>query len=187
MKKMFNLSAFIGGLFLSSISFSSAFGVELVIGEEQVKPGIVFIFEGAVKDTISPKKMHLAENETHVHIEARANWAATDIPEGTPPNGFVAYLHINAKITNEVTGMSTFIDLLPHVNLIDNFHYARNIALPGKISDLYSVEFNILPPASSEVGLHKDWVSKYGRRLTRTWSFQYKNVDFEEIAKASRN
>jgi hypothetical protein len=28
----------------------------------------------------------------------------------------------------------------------DNFHYANNIKLPGKISDLYTVVFRISPP-----------------------------------------
>ena len=27
---------------------------ELIIGEERVEPGIVFIFEGAIKDTVHP-------------------------------------------------------------------------------------------------------------------------------------
>ena len=43
---------------------------ELVIGEERVEPGIVFIFEGAVKDHVMPMGMHLPEDQTHVHIEA---------------------------------------------------------------------------------------------------------------------
>tara|TARA_B100000029_G_C17393379_1_gene894279 strand:- start:275 stop:433 length:159 start_codon:yes stop_codon:yes gene_type:complete len=32
---------------------------ELVIGEERVEPGIVFIFEGAMKDHVMPMGMHL--------------------------------------------------------------------------------------------------------------------------------
>ena len=42
--------------------------VELVIGEERIDPGIIFIFEGAVKDHIMPMGLHLSENETNVHI-----------------------------------------------------------------------------------------------------------------------
>ena len=58
------------------LSFKSliANNPELVIGEERVEPGIVFIFEGAIKDLVMPMSMHLSENETHVHIEARVNW-----------------------------------------------------------------------------------------------------------------
>ena len=50
------------------------FAEELVIGEERVEPGIVFIFEGAIKDHIMPMGMHLNEDQTHVHIEARVKW-----------------------------------------------------------------------------------------------------------------
>ena len=160
--------------------------LELVIGEERVAPGIVFIFEGAIKDHVEPVSMHLAENETHVHIEARVNWDEENIPEGTPGGGFVPYLHVVAKVTNEKTGISSFIDLLPHINLVDNFHYARNMALPGSVNDTYSVKFSITPPAQAELALHKDWLSAYGDKMMGLQTFSYKKVDFAEIAKATR-
>ena len=72
---------------------------ELVIGEETVDPGIVFIFEGAVKDHVMPQGMHLKENETNIHIEARVNWDNKNTPDGSPDGGFVAYLHISSKFT----------------------------------------------------------------------------------------
>ena len=53
---------------------------ELIIGEKTVEPGIVFIFEGAIKDHIIPKGMHLSENETNIHIEARVNWNEVNTP-----------------------------------------------------------------------------------------------------------
>ena len=159
---------------------------ELVIGEERVEPGIVFIFEGAVKDHIMPEGLHLKENQTHVHIEARVNWDENNIPEGTPSGGFVPYLHISATITNQRTNMMTFIDLVPHINLIDNFHYARNISLPGKDTDIYTVKFNILHPTHIDLAIHKDWLDSYGDTLTKNHSFTYKNVSFEEICGASR-
>ncbi len=171
-------------IFLLKFNFLNS--QELIIGEETVDPGIVFIFEGAVKDHVMPSGMHLKENETNIHIEARVNWDNNNTPAGTPAGGFVAYLHITAKVINQETGLSTFIDLLPHINLIDNYHYARNISLPGKVSDLYSVEFNILPPTSIELSLHKDWSENYGNRLMSDYSFFYENVNFEEIANASR-
>ena len=31
---------------------------------------VVFIFEGAIKDTVHPESANLAEDETNVHIEA---------------------------------------------------------------------------------------------------------------------
>lgn len=159
---------------------------ELIIGEERVDPGVVFIFEGAVKDHVMPQGMHLKENETNIHIEARVNWDIKNTPDGSPEGGFVAYLHITSKVTSQKTGLSTFIDLVPHINLIDNYHYARNISLPGKKDELYTVEFNIIPPTNIELSLHKDWLDKYGEKLMEKKYFSYKNVNFEEIANASR-
>ena len=76
-------------LCFSVLFVTQSHAVELVIGEEIVEPGIHFIFEGAVKDTITPAHYHLEESKTHVHIEARVNWADNDsIPEGTPAGGF---------------------------------------------------------------------------------------------------
>ena len=57
-------------------------GPELIIGEERVSPGIIFIFEGAVKDQITPNSLHLDIDKTNVHIEARVNWDNKDIPKG---------------------------------------------------------------------------------------------------------
>jgi uncharacterized protein involved in high-affinity Fe2+ transport len=179
MKELFFYLLIIFGLNVSSSQ-------ELIIGKETVNPGIVFIFEGAVKDHVMPEGMHLKENQTNIHIEARVNWGTNDIPEGTPPGGFVAYLHITAKVTNQNSGMSTFIDLLPHINLVDNYHYARNISLPGNTDDLYLVEFNILPPTHIDLSLHKDWLDNYGNKLMKNQYFKYSNVDFEEIANSSR-
>lgn len=170
---------------LTLLSFSSL-AIELVIGEERLEPGLVFIFEGAIKDHVQPSGLHLREHETHVHIEARVNWDVKDIPKGTPAGGFVPYLHITAQVINEKTGLSTFIDVTPHINLVDNFHYARNITLPGNIDDPYTVIFNIVPPAHTELALHRDWVSSYGESLTKPQSYTYKNVDFADIARASR-
>lgn len=160
---------------------------ELIIGKERIEPGILLVFEGAIKDHVSPNSMHLEENQTNVHIEARVNWDEKNIPPGAPKGGFIPYLHITAQIINEKTSLSTFIDLTAHINLIDNFHYARNISLPGKIDDLYTVKFSILPPTHIELAFHKDWKEKYGKTLFEHSSFSYSNVDFEEIAKATRN
>ena len=173
-------------LLILSLNLNFSISQELIIGEETVQPGIVFIFEGAVKDHVMPSGMHLKENETNVHIEARVNWDIKNTPKGSPEGGFVAYLHITSKVTNQKTGLSTFIDLIPHINLIDNYHYARNISLPGKKDDLYTVEFNVIPPTNIELSLHKDWTDKYGDQLMTNQYFLYENVNFEEIANASR-
>ena len=171
-------------ILLLNLNFSIS--QELIIGKETVDPGIVFIFEGAVKDHIMPIGMHLKENETNIHIEARVNWDIKNTPAGSPKGGFVAYLHITSKVTNQKTGLSTFIDLTPHINLIDNYHYARNISLPGKKDELYTVEFNVIPPTNIELSLHKDWLDKYGNQLMSNQYFLYENVNFEVIANATR-
>ena len=170
------------GLLLSTTAPASA--QELVIGEERVEPGIVLIFEGAVRDLISPTVGHLPEDLTHVHIEARVNWDEAGIPEGTPPGGFVPYLNITALVQNEMTREINYVSLTPHINLIDNFHYARNMQLPGGDSDPYSVYFYVYPPDTFALGLHRDWFTGYGHRLMMGQAFVYRNVNFSEIVNA---
>ena len=96
------------------------------------------------------------------------------------------YHNINATITNNRTGQRTFVDLTPHLNLIDNFHYARNIFLPGNVDDLYTVVFNVNPPEKLSLSFHKDWSDAYNTQLFNPTSFEYKKIDFEEIANSSR-
>ena len=163
-----------------------SFSQELVIGEERVEPGIVLIFEGAIKDVIEPKSNNLSVEETNVHIEARVNWDSNNIPDGTPAGGFIPYLKISSIVLNEKTGLKTFIDLTPHINLIDNFHYARNISLPGSVNDFYNVQFKISPPSNTELALHNDWFKKYGKNLLNHYTFNYKRINFKQIAGASR-
>ena len=160
---------------------------ELIIGKEKVAPGIVFIFEGAIKDQIIPKSMHLDQNQTNVHIEARVNWDNKNIPEGTPKGGFILFLYITTTIINQNSGYRIFVDLKPHINLIDNFHYARNIALPGSIDELYTVRFNIVSPTEIDLAIHQDWFNRYGEKLLSNYVFEYENINFKEIAEATRN
>ena len=150
-------------------ALSNVSSQELIIGEERVEPGIVFIFEGAIKDTVHPESANLAEDETNVHIEARVNWDATNIPEGAIPDGFIPYLRISSTVYNETNGLKTFVDLTPHINLIDNFHYARNNS-----------------PHEFDLALHNDWLKLYGKNLFNNSEFKYTQIDFEEIAKATR-
>ena len=100
---MMRVVLFICLTILFSLKSVVANNPELVIGEERVEPGIVYIFEGAIKDHVMPMSMHLSENETHVHIEARVNWDSKNVPKGTVPGGFVPYMYINAKVINEKT------------------------------------------------------------------------------------
>ena len=173
--------------FLIAIVNTATINPELIIGKEKVEPGIIFIFEGAVKDKIIPTGIHLDEDQTHVHIEARVNWDKKNIPKGTPPGGFVPFLYLTTTIINQNSGYKTFVDLKPHINLIDNFHYARNIALPGSIDELYTVRFNIASPTEIDLAIHQDWFNQYGGKLLSNYVFEYENINFKEIAEATRN
>ena len=93
---------------------------------------------------------------------------------------------VQGKSILHLLGLSTFIDLLPHINLIDNFHYARNIALPGKIDDFYDVDFGVNPPGQYELSFHKDWADNFSKVLFDKKRFSYEKISFFEIAKASR-
>lgn len=186
---MRHLSQLLIAATLFLISTAPALAQELIIGERIVEPGIHFIFEGAVKDDVNPYGINLEESRTDVHIEARVNWAsdpAVEVPEGTPRGGFVPYLNLNAEIINEKTGKLVKVDLLPHINLVDNFHYARNIDLPGERDELYTVRFVLQPPSSYQLSTHLDWRETYGNQLFEGVIAEYTGVDFEEIANATR-
>ena len=171
---------------LTIVSIFKISSQELIIGEERLDPGIKFIFEGAIKDKVFPLSRNLIESETNVHIEARVNWDISNVPKGTPKGGFIPYLKIISIIKNQSSGIKTFIDLFPHINLIDNFHYARNISLPGSINDLYTVQFLVNPPSESEFFFHNDWIENYGENIFNKVNYIYTDVDFEEIANSSR-
>ena len=156
---------------------------EMVIGEELMAPGIKIVFEGAPKDTIFPVGSHLNENETDIHIEMLANWSSNN-SLNFPVGGFVAYLDVQVLIKNQ-NGKSTKIKLSPHINLIDSLHYAKNIKLPGSISDTYDVSFIIDADQMADLGIHNDWHKKVGPFVTKH-TFSYKNLSFESVAKAQR-
>ena len=171
---------------LSFLFFFKNFSQELIIGSEYIEPGIEIIFEGAIKDVIIPINTNLNQDQTNVHIEARVNWGNKDIPKGAPKGGYIPYLKINSIITNQSNGLKTFIDLIPHLNLIDNFHYARNISLPGEIDDLYTVEFMVNGPSKYDLAYHKDWVEINENKFIEDIKFEYRDIDFKVIAKSSR-
>ena len=165
--------------------FSWAELPEMVIAEERIPAGISFVFEGAIKDSVYPVTDFDQEDKSDIHIEVLANWNE-NAPAGSPIDGFVAYLRINALIINQRSKEENLINLLPHVNLSDNFHYALNTKLPGKRSDLYTVRFLIKPPKPGTVGIHFDWKDKVGSILPNEYSFEYRDLNFEKIANSSR-
>ena len=95
-------------------------------------------------------------------------------------------MRISAEILNQTNLETKIIQLLPHLNLSDNLHYALNTKLPGSKDDLYTITFYIDGPEDSTLGLHFDWREEVSDALLREHSFSYKNLDFSEIAKASR-
>ena len=154
---------------------------EMVIGEENISPGINLIFEGAIKDDVSPAYKFGKESVSDIHLEVLSTWNES-APMGSTQGGFVAYLDVNAKILNENNGRYKNIKLLPHINMSDNLHYALNIKLPGK----REVIFTIKPPKPGDLGLHFDWREEVNPFLIKEHTFVYKNLDFYSIAEASR-
>ena len=174
------------GFFIILVLFQNhEIQAEMIIGTGSIEPGVDLIFEGGVKDEIMPEEYYLSENETDVHIEVLANWSS-DAPKGSPEGGHVAYLNITAVLINETTGSSDTHKLTPHVNMSDNLHYAKNIKLPGKIDESYTVIFEIRPPKNDELGMHYDWRYRVDKELIVAERFEFNNLDFKEIAISKR-
>lgn len=158
---------------------------EMVIGKKNIEPGISLIFEGAIKDDVAPSAIFGREADSDIHIEVVATWNE-DGPRGSVAGGFVAYLDITALITNQSTGQERLVRLDPHLNMSDNFHYARNTKLPGERDDIYSVDFSVSGPEISEVGMHYDWREEVGDRLLEGQIFKFSDLDFSRVAEATR-
>ena len=170
--------------FLIQIPLSSS---EMILGTEKITKYINVVFEGAPRDKIfsSPNNPHLSESETDVHIEALINWDEDiDIPSQVP-GSFIPYLKVKAKITNQETDESKTIDLVPHINLIDGFHYARNIKLPGSVDDKYLITF-ILKQDSDQLSYHKDWKDNYATPVISEISFTYQDLSFFNVSQETR-
>ena len=174
------------GFFLILMFFhTQEIQAEMIIGKASIEPGVDLIFEGGVKDEIMPEQYYLSENLTDVHIEVLANWSSS-APKGSPEGGHVAYLNITATVINQITNASETHKLTPHVNMSDNLHYAKNIKLPGKIDESYTVIFEILPPKNDELGMHYDWRYTVDKELIISKSFEFNNLDFKEVAESKR-
>jgi len=158
---------------------------EMVIGKASSGPGIDYIFEGAIKDDVSPVGFFLAEDQSDIHIEVLANWN-DESPRGSVVGGFVAYLDIKTTITNQKTNQSKSVILKPHLNMSDNLHYAQNLKLPGSTKDLYTVSFAINPPREGLIGMHLDWREEVGEEIAVTSVFTFTDLDFYKISQATR-
>jgi len=167
-------------------AFTSASRVnaeEMILGEEYIAEGMKIVFEVAPKDRVFPEGNYLTESETDIHIEMLINWSEGN-ESNSPVGGFIPYLNVFAEIINK-SGVNTEVKLTPHLNISDNFHYAQNIKLPGEIDDTYDLIFEINPPDSNVLGIHYDWKKKYQQLLIKK-TFKYHNLNFQQIAKATR-
>jgi len=158
---------------------------EMILGEETIENGINLVFEVAIKDDVSPSNFFGNEENSDIHLEVLANWNDS-APEGSQKGGFVPYLNVSAELKNQKTQITKSIDLLPHLNLSDNFHYALNTKLPGMRTDIYTIKFFIKPPDSSSLGYHYDWNQEVGSLIPKVEVFEYSNLDLETISNASR-
>jgi len=170
-----------------SLQGPAAHAQEQVFGEEVLGPGAKITFLVAPSGDVEPGAQNLSEARSDLHLEVLAGWteeASEDV--GAPTGGFVPYLHLFATVENEDTGQVKKVTLVPHVNQSDNFHYARNIALPGGPDDPYTVIFEVHPPQTFNLATHADWRAAYGNRLFPPATVTYKNLQLGEIVRATR-
>lgn len=154
---------------------------EVEIGEKEIMGGVEFIFEAAPADTINPSSMHLPADETEAHLEVKAIFESSN-NFASAPGGFVPYLNVNVRINNRVTGESLHITLTPHLNLIDGFHYGRNVNLPGNpISDSYDLTYFIDPPGEFVVQIHSDFRTEVGDSIIEKQVFTFENVNLADL------
>ena len=174
------------GFILSLPLFAAAADLpEMVIGKKKAEPGISLTFEGAIKDDVQPSQTFGLESESDIHIEVIATWNEL-APRGAVVGGFVPYLDITAVIKNQDSAEEILVRLDPHLNLSDNFHYARNTKLPGARDDVYTVTFSVNGPEPSMVGLHYDWRVEVGDSLLDGETFEFTDLDFSQIAGSRR-
>ncbi|WP_051141463.1 iron transporter [Salisaeta longa] len=171
---------------LAFFALPSAHAQELVLGEEVIDPGIRFTFIGAPEGDVTPKSQNLAAIASDLHLEVLATWTE-EAAVKSPAGGFIPYVRMYAQVTNERTDQTNFVTLIPHLNLSDGFHYARNIALPGRADDAYTVTFSLEPPEPSEVAYHADWREQFGSDgVFAPQTFTYENVNLLDVVEASR-
>lgn len=167
---------------------SPVFAVEKVtIGKGKIDPGIHVEFIAETRDSIVPENSNLAKQDTDIHLEALVNWAEMFPPKHELRGDFVPYLTITATITDEQSGKSENIELLPHLSAGDGLHYARNVKLPGMDTDQYALTFTIEPPKEGMVNFHSDWAKKFGSNyFSQPASFAYKNQSFAKVIHSDR-
>ena len=164
-----------------------AAGQRISIGGGAIPPGMVMSLAATAPDHVSPSSLHLAAKRAELYLEARVNWgtAADEIPPGTPPGGFVAYLSVHAEITSNLTGKRTHVTLVPHIGAGTGVHYGRNVTLPGAPGELYSVTLRIDPPDPFKLSTHRDWRDRHeSHSLCPPSEFTFQDVQFGELTDA---
>jgi uncharacterized protein involved in high-affinity Fe2+ transport len=175
-------------LFTTLLASSPVFAVEkMKIGKEKIEPGIRVEFIAETRDTITPENGNLPAQETDIHLEALVNWAELFPPKHELRGDYVPYLMVTAKITDEQSGKSEDVELVPHLSAGDGMHYAKNVKLPGADTDHYTLVFIIDPPKEGVVNFHSDWVKKFGANyFSQPVTFTYKNQNFAKVIHSHR-
>ena len=179
---------FIPNIILAALIYPAAnsYSEEQVISRENLSNDIKIIFEAAPKDTLFNDSVEqLSEQDTDIHIEALVNWNDDISIDGQSAAGFIPYVNITSEIINENTNDKNVVELTPHINLIDGFHYAKNIKLPGLRTDRYKLKFTITPD-NEELTYHMDWKEKYPYPIFKKKVFEYSNLDFKKTSEATR-
>ena len=162
---------------VSTSSFSM-----LIIGEESIDPGIHVRFIAAnnamVFGALSNQDSEIKSNA--IHLEALIKWQRNlKIPQQNIGE-FIPYLDVYALIKNQNNGNQKVVNLTPHLNLVEGYHYARNIELPGDQSDKYQIVFTI-ETFEEQVTYHQDWKNQYPVPIITKMQYTYENISFEPI------
>ena len=170
-------------LFLPSLqgAFADEGHEEIVLGEFMV--GKLVEIEAVVAPLDSDHRQPLEDApQRQVHFEAVVKL----IPSfGKQGGGFVPGLRISVSARNLRTGELRHVQLIPHLNKSDGFHYAQNASLPGNPSaDAYTITYSINPPSVEDLIMHLDVKREIGVKL---FDSVVKAFPFKPGLRASKN
>ena len=149
----------------------------ILIAQEDLSNNIKLEFMAA------PKGMIINQNDnSDIHLEALINFNLSSHSNTAMAGAFVPYLEVFALVLNETSGEKLVVNLIPHLNLVEGFHYARNTKLPGPFDDLYTVTL-FIEPFTDQVSFHKDWVAVYSEVLVTPVELSYKHINFQALSK----
>ncbi len=147
------------------------------LGKEQVQPDISAEFRAEAPDTILPEKIVLTPKQSDILLLGIVRW------EGNALTGFVPGLQVTAHIVSDDTGKRVDYLLSPHIGAKDGLHYARNVKLPGPITDNYSIDFTLAQPRPGDLLYRSDWAATHtAKLLAEPKTFTYKHLNFSGIS-----